>query len=88
MYIVCVKLLVVDTIFFLSGLKDPVLIRLDVDNKLSDQLRLSYLSCRADDKPGEDTYIYTCTVVDNRSTVHTCSSSTCTCIYTCIVRTV
>ena len=69
MYIVCVKLLIVDTIFFLSGLNDPVLIRLDVDNKLSDQLRLSYLSCRADDKPGEDAYMYTCTVVDNRSTI-------------------
>ena len=34
-----------------SGLKDPFLVRLDVDSKLSEQLRLCYLSTRQDDKP-------------------------------------
>jgi superfamily II DNA/RNA helicase len=33
------------------GLKDPVLVRLDVDSKLSDQLKLCFLSTRQDDKP-------------------------------------
>ena len=34
-----------------SGLKDPVLVRLDVDSKLSDQLKLCFLSTRQDNKP-------------------------------------
>ena len=34
-----------------SGLKDPFLVRLDVDSKLSEQLRLCYLSTRQDNKP-------------------------------------
>ena len=33
------------------GLKDPVLVRLDVDSKLSDQLKLCFLSIRQDNKP-------------------------------------
>lgn len=36
--------------YFPSGLKDPVLVRLDVDSKLSDQLKLCYLSTRQDNK--------------------------------------
>lgn len=36
--------------FAKAGLHDPTLIRLDVDTKLSDQLKLSFLQCRADDK--------------------------------------
>ncbi|XP_053381877.1 ATP-dependent RNA helicase DDX54-like [Mercenaria mercenaria] len=38
--------------FAKAGLHDPTLIRLDVDTKLSDQLKLSFLQCRADDKLG------------------------------------
>ncbi|XP_077990291.1 ATP-dependent RNA helicase DDX54-like [Glandiceps talaboti] len=36
--------------FARAGLNDPVLIRLDVDTKLSDQLKLAFFSVRADDK--------------------------------------
>ncbi|XP_064597516.1 ATP-dependent RNA helicase DDX54-like [Liolophura sinensis] len=37
--------------FAKAGLHDPALIRLDVDSKISEQLQMSYLRCRADDKP-------------------------------------
>ncbi|XP_078523287.1 ATP-dependent RNA helicase DDX54 isoform X1 [Lissotriton helveticus] len=37
--------------FAQAGLTEPVLIRLDVDTKLSDQLRLAFFLMRADDKP-------------------------------------
>ncbi|XP_052761501.1 ATP-dependent RNA helicase DDX54-like [Mya arenaria] len=36
--------------FAKAGLHDPSLIRLDVETKLSDQLKLSFLQCRLDDK--------------------------------------
>uniref|UniRef100_A0A8C4EBR4 RNA helicase n=1 Tax=Dicentrarchus labrax TaxID=13489 RepID=A0A8C4EBR4_DICLA len=37
--------------FARAGLTEPVLIRLDVDSKLSDQIKLSLFYLRADDKP-------------------------------------
>ncbi|XP_060105024.1 ATP-dependent RNA helicase DDX54 isoform X2 [Heteronotia binoei] len=37
--------------FARAGLTEPVLIRLDVESKLSDQLKLSFFHVRADDKP-------------------------------------
>uniref|UniRef100_A0AAY4BRT5 ATP-dependent RNA helicase DDX54 n=1 Tax=Denticeps clupeoides TaxID=299321 RepID=A0AAY4BRT5_9TELE len=37
--------------FARAGLTDPVLVRLDVDTKLSDQLKLSFFHMRLDDKP-------------------------------------
>uniref|UniRef100_A0A672IW94 RNA helicase n=1 Tax=Salarias fasciatus TaxID=181472 RepID=A0A672IW94_SALFA len=37
--------------FARAGLTEPVLIRLDVDSKLSDQIKLSFFYLRADDKP-------------------------------------
>uniref|UniRef100_A0AAZ1XU56 RNA helicase n=1 Tax=Oreochromis aureus TaxID=47969 RepID=A0AAZ1XU56_OREAU len=36
---------------FFPGLTEPVLIRLDVDSKLSDQTKLSFFHLRVDDKP-------------------------------------
>ncbi|KAK3587969.1 hypothetical protein CHS0354_014486 [Potamilus streckersoni] len=36
--------------FAKAGLQDPTLIRLDVDTKLSDQLKSSFLHCRGEDK--------------------------------------
>ena len=36
-----------------AGLRDPVLMRLDVESKLSDQLKMAFLSVRHEDKPGE-----------------------------------
>ncbi|XP_031556562.1 ATP-dependent RNA helicase DDX54-like [Actinia tenebrosa] len=37
--------------FAKAGLTDPALIRLDVDSKISDQLKMAFFYCRADDKP-------------------------------------
>ncbi|CAB1429228.1 unnamed protein product [Pleuronectes platessa] len=37
--------------FARAGLTEPVLIRLDVDSKLSDQIKLSFFHVRMDDKP-------------------------------------
>ncbi|XP_048875963.1 ATP-dependent RNA helicase DDX54 [Brienomyrus brachyistius] len=37
--------------FARAGLTEPVLIRLDVDTKLSDQLKLAFFQLRVDDKP-------------------------------------
>ncbi|XP_012671616.1 ATP-dependent RNA helicase DDX54 [Clupea harengus] len=37
--------------FARAGLTDPVLLRLDVDTKLSDQLKLAFFHLRLDDKP-------------------------------------
>ncbi|XP_041915614.1 ATP-dependent RNA helicase DDX54 [Alosa sapidissima] len=37
--------------FARAGLTDPVLVRLDVDTKLSDQLKLAFFHLRLDDKP-------------------------------------
>ncbi|KAI3362306.1 hypothetical protein L3Q82_012623 [Scortum barcoo] len=37
--------------FARAGLTEPVLIRLDVDSKLSDQIKLSFFHVRVDDKP-------------------------------------
>uniref|UniRef100_A0A3B5BBV9 ATP-dependent RNA helicase DDX54 n=1 Tax=Stegastes partitus TaxID=144197 RepID=A0A3B5BBV9_9TELE len=37
--------------FARAGLTEPVLIRLDVDSKLSDQIKLSFFHLRMDDKP-------------------------------------
>ncbi|KAF0300491.1 ATP-dependent RNA helicase DDX54 [Amphibalanus amphitrite] len=36
--------------FARAGLTDPVLVRLDVESKLSEQLRLAYLRCREDER--------------------------------------
>lgn len=36
--------------FSKAGLNDPTLIRLDVDTKLPEQLELTYLACRSEDK--------------------------------------
>ncbi|KAM7433758.1 ATP-dependent RNA helicase ddx54 [Porites harrisoni] len=43
--------------FTKAGLTDPVLIRLDVDSKLSEQLKLAFFSLRSDDKPAVLLYI-------------------------------
>eukprot|EP00731_Ephydatia_muelleri_P010952 Em0005g1538a len=64
--------------FAKAGLKDPVLIRLDVDSKLSDQLKMAFLSVRHEDKsalllyliqhvipPTEQTVVFTATRHDS-----------------------
>lgn len=43
--------------FAKAGLKDPELVRLDVDSKLSDQLRLFFLSVRKEDKTSALLYL-------------------------------
>lgn len=37
--------------FAKAGLTDPILLRLDVESKLPDQLKLAFISCRSEDKP-------------------------------------
>ncbi|CAM9191437.1 unnamed protein product, partial [Discosporangium mesarthrocarpum] len=37
--------------FARAGLKDPVLIRLDTESKISTELSLAFFTCRSDDKP-------------------------------------
>lgn len=52
-----------------TGLKDPVLVRLDVDSKLSDQLKLCYLSSRQDSKPALLLHLLQNVVPPNEQTV-------------------
>ncbi|XP_076437575.1 ATP-dependent RNA helicase DDX54-like [Babylonia areolata] len=55
--------------FAQAGLTDPTLVRLDVDTKLSAQLKLSFLSCRADDKEAMLLYLLRDVISDNELTV-------------------
>lgn len=43
--------------FARAGLSDPELIRLDVDNQISDKLKLGFFSLRTDDKPAAFLYM-------------------------------
>lgn len=43
--------------FTRAGLQDPLLIRLDVDGKLSERLEMRYLCCRSEDKVGALMYL-------------------------------
>ncbi|XP_040272589.1 ATP-dependent RNA helicase DDX54 isoform X2 [Bufo bufo] len=55
--------------FARAGLTEPVLIRLDVDSKLSDQLSLSFLHVRAEDKPAVLLHLLRCIVKPQEQTV-------------------
>lgn len=55
--------------FARAGLTEPVLVRLDVDSKLSDQLQLSFLHLRAEDKPAVLLHILRCIVKPQEQTV-------------------
>ncbi|XP_060768263.1 ATP-dependent RNA helicase DDX54 [Neoarius graeffei] len=55
--------------FARAGLTDPVLIRLDVDSKLSDQLKLSFFHLRLDDKPALLLYLLRNVVKPQEQTV-------------------
>ncbi|KAM4809827.1 ATP-dependent RNA helicase DDX54 [Rhinophrynus dorsalis] len=55
--------------FARAGLNEPVLIRLDVDTKLSDQLKLSFFHVRAEDKPALLLYLLRCVVKPQEQTV-------------------
>ncbi|XP_063310785.1 ATP-dependent RNA helicase DDX54 [Pelobates fuscus] len=55
--------------FARAGLTEPVLIRLDVDSKLSDQLKLSFLHVRAEDKPAVLLHLLRCVVKPQEQTV-------------------
>ncbi|OQV16274.1 ATP-dependent RNA helicase DDX54 [Hypsibius exemplaris] len=82
--------------FAKGGLSDPVLLRLDVDNKLSENLKLSFLACREIDKPAalcslfrtvlkphEMTVVFTATKhhVEYLKELLTLCGIPCTCIY-------
>ncbi|XP_073410216.1 ATP-dependent RNA helicase DDX54 [Dendrobates tinctorius] len=55
--------------FARAGLIEPVLVRLDVDSKLSDQLALSFLHVRAEDKPAVLLHLLRCIVKPQEQTV-------------------
>uniref|UniRef100_A0A8C5LTS7 RNA helicase n=1 Tax=Leptobrachium leishanense TaxID=445787 RepID=A0A8C5LTS7_9ANUR len=55
--------------FARAGLTEPVLIRLDVDSKLSDQLKLSFFHMRGEDKPAMLLHILRCVVKPQEQTV-------------------
>ncbi|XP_066459918.1 ATP-dependent RNA helicase DDX54 isoform X3 [Eleutherodactylus coqui] len=55
--------------FARAGLTEPVLIRLDVDSKLSEQLTLSFLHVRAEDKPAVLLHLLRCIVKPQEQTV-------------------
>ncbi|KAM9329373.1 ATP-dependent RNA helicase DDX54 [Gastrophryne carolinensis] len=55
--------------FARAGLTEPVLIRLDVDTKLSDQLKLAFFHVRAEDKPAVLLHILRCIVKPQEQTV-------------------
>ncbi|KAI5615635.1 ATP-dependent RNA helicase DDX54, partial [Silurus asotus] len=55
--------------FARAGLTDPVLVRLDVDSKLSDQLKLSFFSLRLDEKPALLLYLLRNVVKPQEQTV-------------------
>ncbi|GFO28946.1 ATP-dependent RNA helicase ddx54-like [Plakobranchus ocellatus] len=55
--------------FARAGLTDPVLIRLDVDSKLSENLRMSFLSCRDSDKCALLLYLLKHVIKDTEQTV-------------------
>lgn len=52
-----------------AGLKDPVLVRLDVESQLSDQLKLFFLSTRGDIKPAVLLYLLRTVIPSNEQTV-------------------
>ncbi len=55
--------------FAKAGLKDPVLVRLDLDSKLSDQLKLFFLSVRAEDKASSLLYLLQSVLPSSNQTV-------------------
>ncbi|XP_075069848.1 ATP-dependent RNA helicase DDX54 [Mixophyes fleayi] len=55
--------------FARAGLTEPVLVRLDVDSKLSDQLKLSFFHVRAEDKPAVLMHLLRCIVKPLEQTV-------------------
>uniref|UniRef100_F7CX84 ATP-dependent RNA helicase DDX54 n=2 Tax=Xenopus tropicalis TaxID=8364 RepID=F7CX84_XENTR len=55
--------------FARAGLTEPVLIRLDVDTKLSDQLKLSFFNVRVEDKPAVLLHLLRCVVKPQEQTV-------------------
>ncbi|XP_030624214.1 ATP-dependent RNA helicase DDX54 [Chanos chanos] len=55
--------------FARAGLTDPVLVRLDVDTKLSDQLKLSFFHLRLDEKPALLLYLLRNVVKPQEQTV-------------------
>ncbi|XP_029025624.1 ATP-dependent RNA helicase DDX54 [Betta splendens] len=55
--------------FARAGLTEPVLIRLDVDSKLSDQIKLAFFHLRVDDKPAMLLYLLRNVVKPQEQTV-------------------
>ena len=55
--------------FARAGLKDPTLVRLDADTKLSEQLQTQYIQCRRIDKAAALVYLLTHVIPSDKLTV-------------------
>ena len=55
--------------FAKAGLRDPVLVRLDVDSKLSENLQLSFFGVRAEDKTAALLHLLQSVVPERQQTV-------------------
>lgn len=55
--------------FAKAGLREPVLVRLDLDSKLSEHLQLSFFSVRAEDKTAALLHLLQCVLPDTQQTV-------------------
>jgi len=55
--------------FAKAGLSDPILVRLDVDNKLNDNLKMAYVGCRSEDKIAVLLHLLKCIVKPNELTI-------------------
>eukprot|EP01041_Mallomonas_annulata_P001134 gene1134-2196_t len=55
--------------FSRAGLRDPQLIRLDTDTKLSDELRISFFSVRSTEKVAALLYLLRCIIPDGQLTI-------------------
>ncbi|VDM46071.1 unnamed protein product [Toxocara canis] len=60
--------------FAKAGLTDPMLVRLDVDEKISENLSMIFLTCRATDKISAFLYLVRLAVANNEMTVVFCAT--------------
>lgn len=60
--------------FAKAGLTDPVLVRLDVDEKISDRLSMIFLTCRTADKISAFLYLVRLAIANNEMTIVFCAT--------------
>lgn len=60
--------------FAKAGLTDPVLVRLDVDTKISDKLSMLFFTCRDNDKLSALLYLARMAIQNNEQTIVFCAT--------------